>query len=110
MDTCVDGYDLFHRAVVGRDADAWSTICARYRHLLISWAVRCPAAQETGEFYEDLADRALARAWAALSPEKFAAFPSLETLLAYLRACVATTAIDAARAQRAQERAFHHAE
>src|SRR5262249_33810519 len=110
MDTHDDGYDLFRRAVVERDADAWATIAERYRRLLISWAVRCPAAQEAGEFSEDLADRALARAWAALSPERFAAFPSLAALLAYLRTCVAAAAIDAARTQGVHERAVHHAE
>jgi DNA-directed RNA polymerase specialized sigma24 family protein len=110
MSTHDDGYDLFRRAVVERDADAWATIAKRYRHLLISWALRCPAAQGTGEFYEDLADRALARAWAALSPERFAAFPSLASLLAYLRTCVAAAAIDAARAQATHERVVHHIE
>ena len=110
MDMHDDGYDLFRRAVVERDADAWATIAERYRHLLISWAVRCPAAQGAGEFYDDLADRALARAWAALSPERFATFPSLASLLAYLRTCVAAAAIDTARTQAVHERAVHHAE
>ncbi len=59
--------------------------------------MRCQAAQAAEESCEDLADRALARAWAALSPKRFAAFPSLPALLAYLRTCVTTTAIDAAR-------------
>src|SRR6266508_410502 len=86
MDMHDDGYDLFRRAVVERDADAWATIAERYRHLLISWAVRCPAAQEAGEFYDDLADRALARAWAALSPERFAT-PSRQTRCRWSRQC-----------------------
>jgi len=110
MNTHDDGYDLFRRAVVERDADAWATIAERYRHLLISWALRCPAAHDVGEFYEDIADRALARAWAALSPERFATFPSLASLLAYLRTCVAAATIDTARAQAAHERVLHHTE
>jgi DNA-directed RNA polymerase specialized sigma24 family protein len=110
MNTHDDGYDLFRRAVQERDADAWATIASRYRRLLIAWAARCPAAHAAEEQCEDLADRALARAWAALSPERFATFPSLSALLAYLRICVTATAIDAARIRMAHERAVEHAE
>src|SRR5262245_46343986 len=110
MDTHDDGYDLFRRAVQERDADAWTAIAARYRRLLIAWAVQCQAARAAAEPCEDLADRALARAWAALSPDRFAAFPSLSALLAYLRACVTATAIDAARARRGYERAVQYSQ
>jgi len=104
METHDDGYDLFRRAVQERDADAWAGIAARYRRLLSVWAARCQATQAAQESCEDLADRALARAWVALSPERFAAFPSLPALLGYLRTCVAATAIDAARARTTHER------
>ncbi len=110
MDTQDDSYDLFRQAVQQRDADAWAAIAARYRYLLVFWAMKCPAAQSAGEHCEDIADRALARAWAALSPERFVAFPNLAALLAYLRACVTATAIDAARAQAAQERVAQNVE
>jgi DNA-directed RNA polymerase specialized sigma24 family protein len=104
MDTQDDGFELFRRAIQERDAEAWAAIAVRYRRLLIAWAVRCPAAQIAEDSYEDLADRALGRAWAALSSERFAAFPSLPALLAYLHTCVTATAIDAARACIAYER------
>ena len=104
MNTHDDGYDLFRRAVQERDADAWAAIAARYRPMLIGWAVRCPAHHMAHERNEDLADRALARAWAALSPERFATFPNTAALLGYLRACVTAAVIDAARAQAAHER------
>jgi len=99
-----DGYELFRRAIVERDADAWAEIHTRYRTLLIAWVQRCSAAAHIGEDPADLADQALARVWAALSPERFAQFPSLAALLAYLRACVITVVIDAARAQAGRER------
>jgi hypothetical protein len=98
-----DGYELFRRAIEGRDADAWAEIHTRYRSLLIAWVQRCSAAAHTGENPADLADQALARAWAALSPARFAQFPSLAALLAYLRACVSTVVIDLARAQTGRE-------
>jgi hypothetical protein len=52
----------------------------------------------------DIADRALARAWAALSPAQFESFPNLAALLAYLRTCVTATAIDYTREQAAMIR------
>src|SRR5215208_4400126 len=100
------GYELFRRAIVERDDEAWAAIYTHYRQLLISWArhasVRAPAIGQ----YEDIADRALARAWAALNAEQFAQFPSLASLLAYLRTCVGAAAIDAARAEATRERAY----
>jgi hypothetical protein len=99
MESQEEGYELFRRAIVERDADAWATIYMRYRSLLIAWATRCSARIVYGESSADIADQALARAWIALTPERFTAFSSLRQLLAYLRACVATAAIDSARAQ-----------
>jgi hypothetical protein len=40
----------------------------------------------------------------ALTPDRFAEFPSPARLLGYLRTCVATTAIDCGRAQATSER------
>jgi len=102
-----EGYELFRRAILDRDAEAWAAIHACYRPLLISWAYHCGAGTCTAESADDLADQALARAWVALTPAHFAAFPSLARLLSYLRACVATTVIDSTRARAAAERARH---
>jgi DNA-directed RNA polymerase specialized sigma24 family protein len=99
-----EGYELFRRAIVERDEQAWATIHARYRPLLAAWACRCGASARTSEAAADIADRALARAWAALTPASFTAFPTLAHLLAYLRICVRSTAIDCARAQFTAER------
>jgi len=101
---CDDSYELFRRAVVERDADAWAAIAERYRPLLVFWVGRCAAAEDSGERYEDLADEALARAWRALSPQRFSGFPTLAALLSYLRACVSATVIDTARAHTAYNR------
>ena len=98
-------YELFRRAILYRDAEAWAAIHARYRSLLVSWAYKCGARRCVAEWAEDLADQALARAWAALTPARFVAFSSLAQLLSYLRACVSTTVIDNTRAHAAAERA-----
>jgi DNA-directed RNA polymerase specialized sigma24 family protein len=108
MEPEIDKYELFRSAIVERDNDAWSMIITYYRPLMITWAARSAAGQAGGEYCEDLADQALARAWAALSPEHFTSFPNLAALLAYLRTCVATTAIDAIRRQASYDRVFEH--
>jgi hypothetical protein len=100
-----EDYELFRRAILTRDQEAWAMIYARYRLMMIAWASRCSANRHTGEWADDIADHALARAWAALTPERFAEFPTLPRLLGYLRTCVVTTAIDSARAQAASWRA-----
>jgi DNA-directed RNA polymerase specialized sigma24 family protein len=110
MELCDDSYEVFRRALVESDADAWELIASRYRNLLISWVRRCQASHATQESSEDLADWALARAWAALTPERFATFPNVAALLGYLRICVTTTVMDALRAQAAQERAIQRIE
>jgi DNA-directed RNA polymerase specialized sigma24 family protein len=105
-----NGYELFRRAIVEGDDDAWAAIHARYRALLITWAQQCSAMPQIGEYCDDIADQALARAWSALSPARFNHFPNLAGLLAYLRTCVAAVVIDCARAQAAHTRALQQLE
>ena len=94
-----EGFELFRRAIVVRDAEAWSALYTRYRPLLIAWVRRCDSYAHSSEPADDIADQAFTRAWAALTPERFAEFPSLARLLGYLRACVVTTVIDDVRSQ-----------
>jgi hypothetical protein len=105
-----DGYELFRRAFVDRDEQAWIESTTRYRPMLISWAGRCSASATIMDRCDDIADLAFARAWSAISPERFAKFPSLGALLAYLRACVTTAVIDSARGEMINERAYQVAE
>lgn len=102
-----DGYELFRHAILNHDEDAWAESSSRYRPLLIAWAVYCSARTTIIEHCDDIADQALARAWKAISPARFAQFQSLAGLLAYLRTCVTAVVIDYARTQRAIERAIH---
>jgi DNA-directed RNA polymerase specialized sigma24 family protein len=104
------GYELFRRAIVERDEEAWAAIYAHYRQLLVSWARHASANAPAIGQSEDIADRALARAWSALTAEQFVHFPSLAALLAYLRTCVGAAAIDAARAEATRERAYQKLE
>jgi DNA-directed RNA polymerase specialized sigma24 family protein len=99
-------YELFRRAILLRDEQAWAAIHTCYRPLLVSWARRSCARVRIAESVDDIADRALARAWVALTPASFTDFLTLAKLLAYLRTCVTSTAIDCARMQAAAERAL----
>jgi hypothetical protein len=105
-----DGYEVFRRAFVERDEQAWQESTARYRPMMIAWAGRCSASATIMDRCDDIADLAFARAWSAISPERFARFPTLGALLAYLRACVSTAVIDCARNEMLNERLYTVAE
>ncbi len=99
-----EGFVLFRQAVLERDMHAWECIHRRYRVLLIAWARQCTLSALLTEQHEDIADQAFARAWAALTPERFNEFPGLAAILGYLRNCVGTVVIDMARAQATRDR------
>ena len=105
-----EGYELFRRAVVERSGDAWLEIHAYYRPVILGWSRQCCAKSLGDELPEDIADRALSRAWSALTPEQFAHFNGLPALLAYLRSCVTAAAIDDSRAVVTRERAYQRLE
>lgn len=92
-----DAYNLFRQAIEQRDELAWAAIYARYRSLMVAWARQYGGQRSGLEHSTDIADLALARAWSALTPERFADFPTLARLMGYLRMCVMSTAIDGAR-------------
>lgn len=102
--TAEEGIQLFHRAIVLRDADAWGELHARYRTVMCAWARRNLLFEASQTHCEDIADEALERAWLALTPECFQSFAGLPALLAYLRACVASAVIDSARKQQFSDR------
>ena len=103
-------YELFRRAIEQHDAEAWADIAQHYRGLLAAWAAQSSAHAMCAELPGDIADQALARAWAALSSARFSAFPHIATLMAYLRACVRATLIDQVREQASQLRAVQSLE
>jgi DNA-directed RNA polymerase specialized sigma24 family protein len=105
-----DGYELFRQAIMNGDEDAWAKSIARYRPQLIAWAAYCNSKTDISENNEDIADQAFARAWKAITPKCFAQFETLAAVLAYLRLCVTTVAIDHGRTQKATLRAAHKLE
>lgn len=96
-------YELFRRALEQRDEEAWTAIYDQYHRLVNHWLGHVPGDVDA------LINQAFTRFWGALSPDRFGDFPSLETVLAYLKRCAQGVAIDARRREeqrRARETAL----
>jgi DNA-directed RNA polymerase specialized sigma24 family protein len=84
-------YELFRRALVHRDEEAWTAIYEQYHRLVRHWL-------GTGsEDPDGLVNQSFERLWRALPPERFADFPSLDAILTFLKRCAQNLAIDASR-------------
>lgn len=92
-------YELFRRALVERCEAAWEMLFYQYRALVESWVRRSSAFSSTGESSDYFVGAVFARFWQAITPERFASFPTLGSLLHYLQMCASCVVIDCARAQ-----------
>ncbi|MFL5807648.1 MAG: RNA polymerase sigma factor [Roseiflexaceae bacterium] len=92
-------YELFRRALVERDELAWEHVYSHYSNLVESWVRRSGAFLSSGESSEYFVTLAFTRFWRAITPERFAAFPTLPSLLHYLQLCTGCVVIDSVRAQ-----------
>lgn len=91
-------YELFRRALVERDEEAWETLYHAYECLLASWISKQISVPV--ETYDAL----LSDVWMKLllyirTAEKFAQFANLGAVLAYLKCCTMTACVDYIRAQ-----------
>jgi DNA-directed RNA polymerase specialized sigma24 family protein len=91
--------ELFRRALVERDEIAWEHVYTHYSPLVESWVRRSGAFIGSGESSEFFVSAAFTKFWRAVSPERFATFPTLAALLAYLQLCTGSVVIDSVRAQ-----------
>jgi hypothetical protein len=96
-------HELFRRALVERDEIAWMHIYTHYSPLVESWVRRSGAFAGCGESSEFFVGAAFTKFWRAVSPERFADFPTLPSLLHYLQLCAGSVVIDSVRAQSWQE-------
>jgi DNA-directed RNA polymerase specialized sigma24 family protein len=100
------GYQLFRRAIVFRDDQAWREVERVYRGQLERWARGNRLYPHAGEDAEALANRALENLWRRVDARGFAGFPNLSSILGYLQRSVYNLVIDAARMRtREQQRA-----
>lgn len=91
-------YELFRRALVERDDAAWALIFEQYTPLVEHWVRRTGAFTVSGETSDFFVSAAFTRFWRAIPAERFGSFPTLASLLNYLRRCATCVVIDSARA------------
>jgi DNA-directed RNA polymerase specialized sigma24 family protein len=92
-------YELFRRALVERNEAAWEQLFLHYNSLVEGWVRRSVAFSSSGESSEYFVVGAFTKFWRAISPERFASFPTLASLLHYLQLCATSVVIDSVRAQ-----------
>ena len=101
-------YELFRRAIVERSEHAWELLYRQYQALVAGWVRRHEAYGHSGEEIHYFVNRAFEKMWSAVTPEKFANFQNLKSLLGYLATCVNSVLMDNARS--AERRALEESE
>jgi DNA-directed RNA polymerase specialized sigma24 family protein len=90
-------YEIFRRALVERDDDAWSFLYQQYHRLVERWVRRCSAFETSRETSDYFVTAAFARFWQAIPAGRFGEFPTVAALLHYLQCCAASVVIDSVR-------------
>ncbi len=94
-------FEVFERAVVRREDEAWETIVGQYRGIVLAYVGQHSAAAMIHEPDDYWVNRAFQRFWSAVGPDRFTQFPDLAALLKYLKLCVHSVLMDEIRARRA---------
>ena len=105
-------FEIFRRAIVERDGQAWEVLYRQYTQhspVVPHWVARHSLFPATGEDAAYFANRAFERMWLALTPERFAKFPDLSSLLRYLKMCVHSAITDYLRTRGAETVALDEA-
>jgi DNA-directed RNA polymerase specialized sigma24 family protein len=94
-------FEVFARAVVHRDDDAWEAVVAQYRGIVLAYVGQHTATAMLHESDDYWVNRAFQRFWSAVGPDRFDKFPDLAALLKYLKLCVHSVLLDEVRSRRA---------
>ena len=89
--------ELLRRAIVERDQVAWDAIVRQYRVMVLSWLRKGYGSAMRAEDDDHWVNRTFERFWLAVGAERFASFPTLASLLQYLKQCAITALLDDAR-------------
>ena len=97
--------ELFRRAIVKRDDDAWACIYQQYAPLVLTWVTQHQSAapvlgQDGGA---PLVNAAFAKFSQALTPAKMDNFDSLAAILKYLKMCVHSVVADEVRSRQSRQ-------
>lgn len=90
-------FELFRRAITGRNQRAWELVYTQYRSLVAGWVERHSAFPSSGEETQYFVNRAFEKMWVAVTPDRFGRFPDLKSLLRYLQMCVHSVVLDQVR-------------
>ncbi len=91
-------WELFRRAIVEDDQQAWQALYVQYRWLVVKWSTGADLDAD------DVVTETFARFWEAVRNRDFVArFPTMKRVMAYLKRCARTLAIDAARRREHQQ-------
>ena len=97
--------ELFRRALVNRDDDAWACIYQQYSPLVLTWVNQHPTATPllSQDGSASLVNAAFAKFAQALTPVKMENFDSLAAVLKYLKMCVHSVVADEVRSRQARQ-------
>jgi hypothetical protein len=90
-------YELFRRAILQQNEQAWARIFAQYQHLVSHWVERNAAFATSGEDVVYFVNRAFEKMWLGITPKKFETFSDLKSILRYLQMCVNSVLVDFVR-------------
>ncbi len=90
-------YDLFRMACVRGDQEAWKEVYSIFSFLARRWVSKNSLYQASSESMDSLVNQAFFTFSRYVTPERFSKFPTLGSLLAYLRRCTSTAVVDAWR-------------
>jgi hypothetical protein len=90
-------FELFRRALEGRDEQAWEAIYRQYGPMAAGWARNHPELMRRGWEAQQFVNRAFERMLVAIQPQRFQRFHDLSCLLAYLKMCVHSAIVEEAR-------------
>ncbi|SRR6266699_2824308 len=92
-------FELFRRAIVESDQDAWTALYDLYQFLVRNWIANRLAGDVSADVCEALTNDAFVKFFRAVDAKRFEGFDSILGLLAYLRMCARSVAADYRRSQ-----------
>jgi hypothetical protein len=87
-------FELFRRAIREQDQPAWRLICLQYQALVTGWVRQHSRFESSGEEIQYFVNGAFAKIAISLTPDKFAGFSDIGSLLRYLKLCVHSVIAD----------------
>jgi hypothetical protein len=93
-------FELFRRAIVARDNQAWDAIYAQYQGQVERWVYRHPDFASIDQEVQDFTLQAFERFSKYFTSEKFSKSQSLAAVLNYLQTCVHGVILDCWRKMR----------